>query len=115
MNRELSQLFRAKVILAPSTDRASHLPGVAEIASVDQLYGFRRYNHPLDLTDQGRTLSLPLEIFARKLWPLSVNHLNEIATDELQAVLINVDRKKPSQRLLAAIASNKVVSQTECG
>ncbi|GCF15976.1 hypothetical protein Harman_39110 [Haloarcula mannanilytica] len=42
-----------------------------------------------------------------------MNHLDEISVEELQATLDNVDGKKPTQRLLAAIAYKNGVSQTE--
>jgi transposase len=42
-----------------------------------------------------------------------VNHLDEISVKELQDALDNVDGKKPTQRLLAAIAYKNGVTQTE--
>ncbi|WP_152024107.1 IS630 family transposase [Natronomonas moolapensis] len=42
-----------------------------------------------------------------------MNHLDEISVEELQDALDNVDEKKPTQRLLAAIAYKNGVSQTE--
>ena len=42
-----------------------------------------------------------------------MNHLDNISVEELQAALDNVDGKKPTQRLLAAIAYKNGVSQTE--
>ncbi len=42
-----------------------------------------------------------------------MNHLDEIPVEELQDALDNVDGKKPTQRLLAAIAYKNGVSQTE--
>jgi len=42
-----------------------------------------------------------------------VNHLDEISVEELQDALDNVDEKKPTQRLLAAIAYKNGVTQTE--
>ena len=42
-----------------------------------------------------------------------MNHLDEITVDELQDALDNVDDKKPTQRLLAAIAYKNGVTQTE--
>jgi transposase len=42
-----------------------------------------------------------------------VNHLDEISVEELQDALDNVDGKKPTQRLLAAIAYKNGVTQTE--
>jgi len=42
-----------------------------------------------------------------------VNHLDEISVEELQNSLDNVNEKKPTQRLLAAIAYKNGVSQTE--
>jgi len=42
-----------------------------------------------------------------------MDHLDEIAVEELQAALDNVDGKKPTQRLLAAIAYKNGVTQTE--
>ncbi len=42
-----------------------------------------------------------------------VNHLDEISVEELQDALDNVDNKRPTQRLLAAIAYKNGVSQTE--
>jgi len=42
-----------------------------------------------------------------------VHHLDEIAVEELQDALDNVERKKPTQRLLAAIAYKNGVTQTE--
>jgi len=42
-----------------------------------------------------------------------VDHLDEISVDELQDALDNVDGKKPTQRLLAAIAYKNGVTQTE--
>ena len=42
-----------------------------------------------------------------------MNHLDEISVEELQSALNNVKEKKPTQRLLAAIAYKKDVTQTE--
>jgi len=42
-----------------------------------------------------------------------VNHLDDISIEELQDALDNVDGKKPTQRLLAAIAYKNGVTQTE--
>jgi transposase len=42
-----------------------------------------------------------------------MNHLDEISVEELQDALDNVDGKKPTQRLLAAIAYKNGVTQTE--
>jgi len=42
-----------------------------------------------------------------------VKHLDEITVEELQDALDNVDGKKPTQRLLAAIAYQNGVTQTE--
>nr|WP_254546800.1 IS630 family transposase [Halomarina sp. BND7] len=42
-----------------------------------------------------------------------MNHLDEISVEELQDALDNVDGKKPTQRLLAAIACKNGVTQTE--
>jgi transposase len=42
-----------------------------------------------------------------------MDHLDEISVEELQATLDNVDGKKPTQRLLAAIAHKNGVTQTE--
>ena len=42
-----------------------------------------------------------------------MNHLDEISVEELQDTLDNVDGKKPTQRLLAAIAYKNGVTQTE--
>ncbi len=42
-----------------------------------------------------------------------MNHLDEISVEELQNALDNVDAKKPTQRLLAAIAYKNGVTQTE--
>ena len=42
-----------------------------------------------------------------------VNHLDEISVEELQDALDNVEGKKPTQRLLAAIAHKNGVPQTE--
>jgi transposase len=42
-----------------------------------------------------------------------VEHLDEISVEELQDALDNVDGKKPTQRLLAAIAYKNGVTQTE--
>jgi len=42
-----------------------------------------------------------------------VDHLDEISVEELQDALDNVDGNKPTQRLLAAIAYNNGVTQTE--
>lgn len=42
-----------------------------------------------------------------------MDHLDEISIEELQDVLDSVDRKKPTKRLLAAIAYKNGVSQTE--
>jgi transposase len=42
-----------------------------------------------------------------------VNHLDDISVEELQDALDNVDGKKPTQRLLAAIAYKNGVAQTE--
>ena len=42
-----------------------------------------------------------------------VNHLDENSVEELRDVLDNVDGKKPTQRLLAAIAYKNDVTQTE--
>ncbi len=41
---------------------------------------------------------------------LLVDHLDEIPVEELQNTLDNVDGKKPTQRLLAAIAYKNGVS-----
>jgi len=42
-----------------------------------------------------------------------MKHLDEISTEELQDALDNVDGKKPTKRLLAAIAYKNGVTQTE--
>ena len=42
-----------------------------------------------------------------------MNHLDEISVEELQDALDKVDGKKPTQRLLAAIAYKNGVTQTE--
>ena len=42
-----------------------------------------------------------------------MNHLDEISVEELQDALDNVEGKKPTQRLLAAIAYKNGVTQTE--
>ncbi len=42
-----------------------------------------------------------------------MEHLDEISVEELQDALDNVDGKKPTQRLLAAIAYKNGVTQTE--
>ncbi len=42
-----------------------------------------------------------------------MDHLDEISVEELQEALDNVDGKKPTQRLLAAIAYKNGVTQTE--
>ena len=42
-----------------------------------------------------------------------MDHLNEISVEELQDALDNVDGKKPTQRLLTAIAYKNGVTQTE--
>ena len=42
-----------------------------------------------------------------------MDHLDEISVEELQTALDNVEGKKPTQRLLAAIAYKNGVSQTE--
>ena len=42
-----------------------------------------------------------------------MDHLDKISVEELQEALDNVDGKKPTQRLLAAIAYKNGVSQTE--
>ena len=42
-----------------------------------------------------------------------MNHLDEISVEDLQDALDNVDGKKPTQRLLAAIAYKNGVTQTE--
>jgi hypothetical protein len=42
-----------------------------------------------------------------------MDHLDEISVEKLQDVLDNVDEKKPTQRLLAPIASKNGVTQTE--
>jgi transposase len=42
-----------------------------------------------------------------------MDHLEEIAIEELQDALDNVEGKKPTQRLLAAIAYKNGVTQTE--
>ena len=42
-----------------------------------------------------------------------MDHLNKISVEKLQEALDNVDGKKPTQRLLAAIAYKNGVSQTE--
>jgi transposase len=42
-----------------------------------------------------------------------VDHLDELSVEELQDALDNVDGKKPTQRLLAAIAYKNGVAQTE--
>ncbi len=42
-----------------------------------------------------------------------MDHLDEISVEELQDTLDNVEEKKPTQRLLAAIAYKNGVTQTE--
>jgi transposase len=42
-----------------------------------------------------------------------VKHLNEISVEELQDALDNVEGKKPTERLLAAIAYKNGITQTE--
>ena len=42
-----------------------------------------------------------------------MDHLNEISIEELQEALNNVEGKKPTERLLAAIAYKNGVTQTE--
>jgi len=42
-----------------------------------------------------------------------VEHLDEISIEELQDALDNVDGKKPTERLLAAIAYKNGVAQDE--
>ena len=42
-----------------------------------------------------------------------MDHLDEISVEELQDALDNVEEKKPTQRLLAAIAYKNGVTQTE--
>ncbi len=42
-----------------------------------------------------------------------MDHLGEISVEELQDALNNVDGKKPTQRLLAAIAYKNGFTQTE--
>ncbi|WP_279529385.1 helix-turn-helix domain-containing protein [Halospeciosus flavus] len=42
-----------------------------------------------------------------------MDHLDEISVEELQEALDNVDGKKPTKRLLAAIAYKNGVTQTE--
>jgi len=42
-----------------------------------------------------------------------MDHLDEVSVEELQDALDNVDEKKPTQRLLAAIAYKNGVTQTE--
>ena len=42
-----------------------------------------------------------------------MDHLNEIAVEELQDALNNVDGSKPTQRLMAAIAYKNGITQTE--
>ena len=42
-----------------------------------------------------------------------MDHFDEISVEELQDALDNVDGKKPTQRLLAAIAYKNGVAQTE--
>ena len=42
-----------------------------------------------------------------------MDHLDEISVEELQDALDKVERKKPTQRLLAAIAYKNGVTQTE--
>jgi transposase len=42
-----------------------------------------------------------------------MDHLDEITTEELQAALDEVEGKKPTQRLLAAIAYKNGITQTE--
>ena len=42
-----------------------------------------------------------------------MEHLDEITVEDLQHALANVDGKKPTQRLLAAIAYKNGVPQTE--
>ena len=42
-----------------------------------------------------------------------MGHLDKISVEKLQEALDNVDGKKPTQRLLAAIAYKNGVSQTE--
>src|SRR6056297_3575260 len=42
-----------------------------------------------------------------------MEHLDEISVDELQRALDKVERKRPTQRLLATIAYKNGVTQTE--
>jgi len=42
-----------------------------------------------------------------------MDHLDEVSVEELQNELDNVERNKPTQRLLAAIAYKNSVRQTE--
>lgn len=42
-----------------------------------------------------------------------MDHLDEITLEELQQALENVDRKRPTQRLITAIAYKNGVTQTE--
>ena len=42
-----------------------------------------------------------------------MEHLDDVSVEELQDALDNVERKKPTQRLLAAIAYKNGVTQTE--
>jgi hypothetical protein len=45
--------------------------------------------------------------------PFHVDHLEEITLDELHEALKTVEEKKPTQRLLAAIADENGITQAE--
>ena len=68
---------------------------------------------PVRFCRTDRCLSEPLELSTQILWVGVMDHLNEIAGEELQAALNNVEGTKPTQRLLATIAYKNGLTQTE--
>lgn len=65
------------------------------------------------VVDGGVQLQYPLELFTHKLLLDTVDNLDEIPVEELQDALDTVEGKKPTQPLLAAIAYENGVTQTE--
>ena len=64
------------------------------------------------MNDASSLLYESLEIFTRTLVRAVVNRLDEITTEDLHQALDAAEREKPTQRLLAAIASKNGFSKT---
>jgi len=60
-----------------------------------------------------RSTIVTVRAFTQILLLSVVDHLDEISVEELQTALDNVEGKKPTQRLLAAIAYKNGLTQTE--